>query len=121
MANKVKSKRGKDDELQMPEVQRAIAEDVQDLYAVHETHILKVLNESEDRKVTVNFAVEFDDSESEGVVETKMRFSQAVTDKRTRKLDPPGATTLFTQEELAATRKRSSPRRAESNNSDVEP
>jgi hypothetical protein len=97
----------------MPEVQQAIAEDVMDLYAVHEAHILKVLEESEDRKITVNFAIELDDSESEGTVETKMRFSQAVTDKRTRKLDPPNAPTLLSREQLDATRKPSRARSAE--------
>ena len=107
MATKTKSKKAdKLDGLQKPEVITAIAEDISDLYFVHEDHILKVLNESEERKVTINFSVELDESESEGTVETRLRFSQAVTDKRTRRLDPPNAPTLFTKEEIDATRKR---------------
>jgi hypothetical protein len=106
MARKEKPRKNNND-VEMPEVLKAIGEDTEDLYRVHEKQILRYLEESANQKLTLNFAVEFDNSQSEMIVETRMRTSQAITDKRTRKMNPAGALDLFTPDQMDATRKRS--------------
>lgn len=106
MARKTKpaEKAPKAADLELPEVQRAISEDAADLYRVHEKEILDFLAKSTTKKLTLTFAVVLDDSQTELVVETGMRTSQAIIDKRTRKMDPNGALNLFSKDEMDATR-----------------
>lgn len=103
MANKIKS-RGvkKSGGLESPQTLEAIQKSVADLYEVHEGEIRKVLNESETKKVSVTFGVEIDESESEHVVEIRMRFSQCVTDCRTNKIDDPNQPPLFAADGVEA-------------------
>lgn len=93
------------DEMISAETLAAIQEDVGALYQQHEGEIRKVMDEAEKPIVTVGFQVKIDLSESEPIVETTIRFSQVVTDRRVRKLDDPTQPTLLSKEELAATKR----------------
>lgn len=62
----------------------------------HMAEVLEVLEESESRNVTVNCATKFNLAESEPQVESILRFSQTVTDKRTSVLDDPNQGTFWT-------------------------
>lgn len=70
----------------------------------HIAEALAFLDESEDKKTTINCATTFDLSESEPQVESKMRFSQSVTDKRTSVLDDPNQGTFTTLLQPPATK-----------------
>lgn len=74
---------------EVPQVVTAALVGVRELYSVHYDEIRSILDDSETKKVTVNFAVEVDESESAPTVEVRVRFSQAVTDKRITRLDDP--------------------------------
>lgn len=67
----------------------AIAQAVKELFETHAAEILSVIEESEDRKLSVAFGVDIDDSESEMSLKTKIRFAQTVTDIRLSRLDDP--------------------------------
>lgn len=88
-----------------PETLEAIQEDVGELYKEHEAEIRQVMDESEKPVVVVGFGVKIDLSESEPIVETSIRFSQTVTDRRVRKLDDPKQPLLLTKEQLAAAKR----------------
>lgn len=55
----------------------------------HMHEALQFLDESEDKSMTINCATKFNLAESEPQVESTLRFSQSVTDKRTSVLDDP--------------------------------
>jgi hypothetical protein len=55
----------------------------------HVNEALTMLDESEDKTITINCATKFNLAESEPQVESTLRFSQSVTDKRTSVLDDP--------------------------------
>ena len=74
------------------QIAAAINQAVGELYGEHAAEIRAVLEDSEDRKVVVNFGVELDCSESEPMVTTKIRFSTSVTDRRVTKLEDPNQT-----------------------------
>ncbi len=74
---------------EVPQLVTAALVGVRELYTVHYDEIRSILDDSETKKVTVNFAVEVDESESAPTVEVRVRFSQAVTDKRITRLDDP--------------------------------
>lgn len=72
-------------------VQKAVAE----LLTQAQDNIQEVLADSESKKITVNFKVDLDESETEPVVKIGIRFSEAYTDSRTTRLDDPGQIQLF--------------------------
>lgn len=114
MATKKKSQGSKKEPLISPETLTAIQEDVGSLYVEHETEIRKVMDEAEKPVVVVNFAVKLDLTESAPIVETMIRFTSSVTDKRVRKLDDPAQPLLLSKDELEATkRKPGRPRKAQ--------
>lgn len=67
----------------------AILAGVRSLYETHEDQINKVKDESETKTVTVNFAVDLDYSDTQPVIEVRVRFSQSVTDKRVARIEDP--------------------------------
>lgn len=62
---------------------------VRELFAQHIASVESILEESEDKRVTVTFKVDLDASESAPTLEVGIRYSQAVTDKRIARLDDP--------------------------------
>ena len=72
-------------------VQKAVAE----LLTQAQDNIDEVLSDSESKKITINFKVDVDESETEPVVKIGIRFSEAYTDSRTTRLDDPNQITLF--------------------------
>lgn len=79
----------------------SIIQAVQDLYDAHAGEIAEFRDQSEDSKVTVNFGIEIDCSESEPKVKVGIRFSKSVTDSRIATLDDPEQVTLFSPEQFA--------------------
>lgn len=73
----------------------AILKSVEELLVQHSGEIREMLDESEDRKATVGFKIDMDESESEPFVTTSIRFSTAVTDRRVARLDDTNQITLF--------------------------
>ncbi len=82
-------KKGRNEPLLSPETLEAMHEDIGDLYKQHEEELMDVLDESEDKKVTITFAVQIDKSETEPQLKTTLRFSTSVTDSRLRTLSNP--------------------------------
>lgn len=114
MATKKKSPGKPKEPLVSPETLAAIQEDVGALYVEHESEIRKVMDEAEKPVVVVNFSVKLDLTESAPIVETMIRFTSSVTDKRVRKLDDPAQPLLLSKEDLEATkRKPGRPRKTE--------
>lgn len=106
MATKKKQHGNAKPPLVSPETLAAIQEDVGALYVEHENEIRKVLDEAEKPVVVVNFAVRLDLTESAPIVETMIRFTSSVTDKRVRKLDDPAQPLLLSKEDLEATKRK---------------
>ena len=106
MATKKKQQNRQKEPLVSPETLMAIQEDVGALYAEHETEIRKVMDEAEKPVVVVNFTVKLDLTESAPIVETMIRFTSSVTDKRVRKLDDPTQPLLLSKEDLEATKRK---------------
>jgi len=105
MATKKKVQKQKEP-LVSPETLSAIQEDVGALYVEHESEIRKVMDEAEKPVVVVNFSVKLDLTESAPIVETMIRFTSSVTDKRVRKLDDPAQPLLLSKEDLEATKRK---------------
>ena len=105
MATKKKGQ-NKKEPLVSPETLSAIQEDVGALYVEHEAEIRKVMDEAEKPVVVVNFSVKLDLTESAPIVETMIRFTSSVTDKRVRKLDDPAQPLLLSKEDLEATKRK---------------
>ncbi len=82
-------KKGRNEPLLSPETLEAMHEDIGDLYKQHEEELMGVLDESEDKKVTITFSVQIDKSETEPQLKTTLRFSTSVTDSRLRTLSNP--------------------------------
>lgn len=77
-----------------PAVVKAIVSGVASLYNEHEDKIMSVLGDSEQKTITVNFAVDIDQSETQPILEVKIRFSESVTDKRVARLEDPNQETF---------------------------
>ena len=121
MATKKKVQKEKE-QLVSPETLSAIQEDVGALYFEHESEIRKVMDEAEKPVVVVNFAVKLDLTESAPIVETMIRFTSSVTDKRVRKLDDPAQPLLLSKEDLESTkRKPGRPRKVQEEQGAEEP
>ena len=106
MATKKKSPGKPKEPLVSTETLAAIQEDVGALYVEHESEIRKVMDEAEKPVVVVNFSVKLDLTESAPIVETMIRFTSSVTDKRVRKLDDPAQPLLLSKEDLEATKRK---------------
>ena len=106
MATKKKQQWKQKEPLVSPETLSAIQEDVGALYVEHESEIRKVMDEAEKPVVVVNFSVKLDLTESAPIVETMIRFTSSVTDKRVRKLDDPAQPLLLSKEDLEATKRK---------------
>lgn len=106
MATKKKQQGKQKEPLVSPETLSAIQEDVGALYVEHESEIRKVMDEAEKPVVVVNFSVKLDLTESAPIVETMIRFTSSVTDKRVRKLDDPAQPLLLSKEDLEATKRK---------------
>lgn len=64
-------------------------EDAAELWKKNQDRFMTVLEESESKKVKVNFAVSLDFSESSAVLGTAMRFSEVFTDERSHTFEDP--------------------------------
>ena len=106
MATKKKKQNKPQEPLVSPETLSAIQEDVGALYVEHESEIRMVMEEAEKPVVVVNFQVKLDLTESAPIVETMIRFTSSVTDKRVRKLDDPAQPLLLSKEDLEATKRK---------------
>lgn len=73
-------------DLNEDDIKEAILEAVAELYDEHRDQIVKIRNRSEVKCISVNFSNEINCSESQAVVETKIKFSENYTDKRTNKI-----------------------------------
>lgn len=80
-------------------VLKSIAANVDALYRKHASAIDKVQRDSDEKKVTVNFAVLIDCSDSVPKVKTRIRYSETVTDELIDSLEDPNQPTLFKPEE----------------------
>ena len=84
-----RKKKGNEELGKLAHAGEAIAQAIRDLFETHAPEILAVIEESEDRKLSVAFGVDIDDSESELTLKTRIRFAQTVTDIRLSRLDDP--------------------------------
>lgn len=71
-----------------------------ELWDKHEEEVLQILEESEEKKMTLSFAAQLDLSESSAQVKTVIKFSQNVTDSTEDTLDDPNQ--LFMPEIVGA-------------------
>lgn len=76
-------------------VLKSITQNVDTLYRRHADSIEKVQNDSDEKKVTVNFAVQIDCSDSVPKIKTRIRYSETVTDEMIDSLEDPNQPTLF--------------------------
>jgi hypothetical protein len=60
-----------------------------ELWEKHEEKFMQILEESENRKVGVSFNLTMDFSESTAQLQTRIRYSQVMTDERTSDFDDP--------------------------------
>lgn len=74
---------------------------IRDMLEKHAEEIGTVIDESDDRKATVNFKADFDCSESAPAITVGCRFSSSVTDRREIKCDDPTQPTLFSMKSPA--------------------
>jgi hypothetical protein len=74
---------------------KSINKNVEDLYRKHASAIDKVMDDSDEKKVTVNFAIQIDCSDSAPKVKTRIRYSETVTDELIDSLEDPNQPTLF--------------------------
>ena len=72
-------------------VQKAVAE----LLTQGQDNVHQALEDAEDKKLTINFGVKIDESDTEAVVKTGMRFSESYIDSRTARVDDPDQIQLF--------------------------
>lgn len=80
-------------------VLKSVTQRIDELYRKHADAIEKVREDSDEKKVTVNFAVLIDCSDSVPKVKTRIRYSETVTDEIIDSLEDPKQPTLFTPEE----------------------
>ncbi len=77
----------KDTRDKLKEIREAIVEKIGDLFEHHAEEILKVLEESEDKVVGVNYGVKIDASESKVILKVRQSFSQVNTDERVEEFE----------------------------------
>jgi hypothetical protein len=70
-------------------IRDSIAQGVSKLYDRHQSEIEELRKESEKQKVTVNFGVELDFSESMPIVSVGIRFTKSYTDSVVHQIDDP--------------------------------
>lgn len=76
------------------EIQERFLERAQELWDLHENEFMAVLEDSESRKVNLSFTGTLDFSESTAKLETTIRFSQVVKDKKQDDFDDPNQAKL---------------------------
>lgn len=83
-------------------IQEQVLEAIGELASEHAEEIQTAIEEADDKKQTVNFAVELDCSESAPTINVRCRFSTSVTDRRTIRCDDPNQETfsIMTPEQL---------------------
>ena len=89
MAKKANNRAAGKTSLTHPQIPQAITVAIDQMYPEHEGELIDVMEKSETKKITLNFKVDLDFSETEPTVCTTMRFSSCVTDKRIARLDDP--------------------------------
>lgn len=80
-----------DPDVRVDEMKGTAAEQLRDLWDMHQDEFMKVLTEAEVKKLNLNFTVKLDFSDSKATLETTMSFSQVVKDKRTAEFEDPNA------------------------------
>jgi len=80
-------------------VLKSMIQNIEQLYRKHALAIEKVQQDSDEKKVTINFAVQIDCSDSAPKVKTRIRYSETVTDELIDSLEDPAQPTLFNPEE----------------------
>jgi len=68
-------------------IKEAIMAQIEALYDEHIEQIQNIRNRAQKKSINVNFSNEIDCSESEPVVNTKIRFCETYTDERTSTVD----------------------------------
>lgn len=76
------------------DIQERFLERAQELWDLHENEFMQVLEDSETRKVNLTFTGTLDFSESTAKLETQIRFSQVVKDKKQDDFDDPNQAKL---------------------------
>lgn len=76
------------------DIQERFLERAQELWDLHEGEFMQVLEDAESRKVNLTFTATLDFSESTAKLETQIRFSQVVKDKKQDDFDDPNQTKL---------------------------
>lgn len=71
----------------LQEMRRALHANIDELLDIHEPRMMKYLGEAEEKKLTIAFPTVYDFTESKVGVETKIRYSQVVTDGRRAEID----------------------------------
>src|SRR6187455_1736199 len=74
---------------------KSLEQNVGTLYRKHAHAIEKVQDDSDEKKVVVNFSVLIDCSDSAPKVKTRIRYSETVTDELIDSLEDPNQPTLF--------------------------
>lgn len=73
----------------LAEIQETFIERVSELWDLHESEFMQVLEDAESRKMALTFTATLDFSESTAKLETQIRFSQVVKDKKQDDFDDP--------------------------------
>ena len=73
----------------LAEIRDRFVERTGELWDLHEEEFMKVLEDSESRAVNLSFSATLDFSESTAKLETKIRFSQVITDEKQDDFDDP--------------------------------
>jgi hypothetical protein len=85
---------------QVQDIKQAfLQEHAPDLWDRHEDKFMQILEESENRKVSVTFNLTMDFSESTAQLNTRIRYSQVMTDERTADFDDPNQVPLPLEED----------------------
>jgi hypothetical protein len=69
---------------------------IKDLLETHSEEVSTAIDESDDKKLTVNCGIDLDCSETAPSINVRLRFSTSVTDKRTIRCDDPAQMTFTT-------------------------
>jgi hypothetical protein len=105
----------------MKDIKEAFLEHAADLWDKHETEFTVVLDESELRKMNLTFSAELDFSESTAKLNTTMRFSQVMKDKRTADFDDPNQPHLPAMEDAGKKKKGRGKKEAANDDTDEAP
>lgn len=71
------------------DIREKFMERCDELWGLHEAEFMAVLDDAESKRLNLSFTAELDFSESTAKLNTTMRFSQVVKDKKTDDFDDP--------------------------------